>query len=147
MENAENILYLLDNCGEAVFDTLLVRRYRSKVTLCVKGIPVLNDVTRREVGPSGFDGIVKRVIDTGDGTPGVSLEHSSREFREAFESADLIVSKGQGNFETLHDTDRPILFLFMAKCPLVAGMLNAELNSFQIVCRNLRGETPVRDLK
>ncbi len=147
MENAENILYLLDNCGEAVFDTLLVRRYRSKVTLCVKGIPVLNDVTRREVGPSGFDGIVKRVIDTGDGTPGISLEHSSREFREAFESADLIVSKGQGNFETLHDTDRPILFLFMAKCPLVAGMLNAELNSFQIVCRNLRGETPVRDLK
>ncbi len=146
-ERAENILYLLDNCGEAVFDTLLVRRYRSKITLCVKGEPVLNDVTRREVGPSGFDGIVRNVIDTGDCTPGISLEHSSPEFRKAFETADLIVSKGQGNFETLHETPRPAVFLFMAKCPLVAGMLNAELNSFQIVCRNLRGDSPVRSLK
>lgn len=147
LDRAENILYLLDNCGEAVFDTLLVKRYGVKITLCVKGVPILNDITRREVADSGFDGLVRRVIDTGDCTPGISMEHSSSEFRTAFETADLIVSKGQGNFETLNRSSRPILFLFMAKCKLVADSLGAELNSFQIICRNFRGESPNRDLK
>lgn len=147
INRAENILYLLDNCGEAVFDTLLVKHCGPKITLCVKGAPILNDVTRREVADSGFDGLVRRVIDTGDCTPGISMEHSSSEFREAFETADLIISKGQGNFETLNRSSRPILFLFMAKCRLVADSLGAELNSFQIICRNFRGESPNRDLK
>lgn len=147
LDRAENILYLLDNCGEAVFDTLLVKRYGPKITLCVKGAPILNDVTRREVADSGFEGIVHRVIDTGDCTPGVTMEYSSPEFLKAFETADLVVSKGQGNFETLNHTGKPILFLFMAKCKLVADLLGAELNSFQIVCRNFRGESPNRDLK
>lgn len=137
MDSAQNILYLLDNCGEAVFDTLLVRKYRSKITLSVKGVPILNDVTRREVLDSGFGGIVKRIVDTGDCTPGVSLEHSSPEFLDAFRRADLIVAKGQGNYESLNRTDKPVLFLFMAKCDLVADLLGAEKNSFQIICSNL----------
>ena len=137
MNRANSILYLLDNCGEAVFDTLLVKRYREKITVSVKGMPILNDVTRREVLDSGFGGIARRIIDTGDCTPGVSPEHSSPEFLEAFRNADLIVSKGQGNFESLNTTGKPILFLFMAKCDLVAGLLGVPKNSFQILCRNL----------
>ncbi len=138
MDRAENILYLLDNCGEAVFDTLLVKKYREKITLSVKGMPILNDVTRREVLDSGFGGIVKKIVDTGDCTPGVSLKHSSPEFLEAFHNADLIVAKGQGNFESLNTTEKPIVFLFMAKCELVANLLGVQKNSFQILCRNLK---------
>ncbi len=147
LDKAENILYLLDNCGEAVFDTLLVKKYGHKITLCVKGAPILNDVTRREVADSGFEGLVSKIIDTGDYTPGITMEYSSPEFRREFENADLIVSKGQGNFETLNHIDKPILFLFMAKCRIVADLVNSELNSFQIICRNFRGESPNRDLK
>ena len=137
MNRAKNILYLLDNCGEAVFDTLLVKKYRGKITVSVKGAPILNDVTRREVLDSGFGGIVERIVDTGDCTPGVSLESSSPEFREAFHKADLIVSKGQGNFESLNTEEKPILFLFMAKCDLVAELLGVPKNSFQIICHKL----------
>lgn len=67
MEEAENILYIMDNCGEAVFDTLLVSLHQDKTTLAVRGKPILNDITRAEVEPSGFQNI--RVIDTGDFTP------------------------------------------------------------------------------
>ena len=137
MDRANSILYLLDNCGEAVFDTLLVKKYKNKITVSVKGSPILNDVTRREVLDSGFNGIAKRIVDTGDSTPGVFLEHSSPEFLEAFHSADLIVSKGQGNFESLNTIGKPIIFLFMAKCDLVANLLGVPKNSFQIICRNL----------
>lgn len=137
MNSAKRILYLLDNCGEAVFDSLLVKKYSGKITLSVKGLPILNDVTRRELKDSGFDGFPAKVVDTGDCTPGVSLKDSSEEFLQAYRECDLIVSKGQGNFETLIDTDKPAVFLFMAKCGIVAEYLKTEKNTFQIVCRNL----------
>lgn len=134
---AEKILYLLDNCGEAVFDSLLVRKYKDKITLSVKGKPILNDVTRRELKDSGFDGFPAKIVDTGDCTPGVSLKDSSEEFLQAYRECDLIISKGQGNFETLIGTEKPVIFLFMAKCSIVAEYLKTEKNTFQIVCRNL----------
>lgn len=134
---AGKILYLLDNCGEAVFDSLLVRKYQDKITLSVKGKPILNDVTRRELKDSGFDGFPAKIVDTGDCTPGVSLKDSSEEFLQAYRECDLIVSKGQGNFETLIGTEKPVIFLFMAKCNIVAEYLKTEKNTFQIVCWNL----------
>ena len=137
IDRAGKILYLLDNCGEAVFDSLLVRKYQKKITLSVKGKPILNDVTRRELKDSGFDGFPAKIVDTGDCTPGVSLKDSSEEFLQAYRECDLIVSKGQGNFETLIGTEKPVVFLFMAKCGIVADYLKTEKNTFQIVCRNL----------
>lgn len=131
-EKAENILYILDNCGEAVFDRLLLERFGDRTTLCVRGFPVLNDVTRNELEMSGLCGVTKRIIDTGDYTPGITMELSSAEFRQAYEEADLIIAKGQGNFETLSDRNRPIVFLFMAKCPTVCAHIGAELNSLQV---------------
>mgnify|MGYP002563827491 CR=1 FL=1 len=132
IDRAENILYLLDNCGEAVFDTLLVSLHQEKITLAVRGKPILNDITRAEVEPSGFQNI--RVIDTGDFTPGISLTASSEEFMGAYRSADLIIAKGQGNFETLcDDSDRPVFFLFRAKCPVVIRKLGGvKQGSYQL---------------
>ncbi len=137
MAKAKDILYIGDNCGEIVFDRLLIEPFRKKITLAVRGKPILNDVTRREASMSGLDGIVD-IIDTGDALPGVVLENCSQEFKRHFKKADLIISKGQGNFETMLETDRPIFFLFKAKCSVITRLLNSELGSLQVIGENIR---------
>lgn len=137
LDAAESIFYMLDNCGEAVIDRLLIERYADKITLGVRGYPILNDVTRREAKLSGISG-VRRIVDTGDRAPGVSLRNSSAELLDAMRSADLVVSKGQGNFESLDEGyDRPVFFLLRAKCPVVAKRLDCQLGSIRIIGRNL----------
>lgn len=132
MDNARKIFYIADNCGEAVFDRLLIELYSDKITLGVRGEPILNDITPREVAHSGLDFVP--LIHTGDMTPGVSLRHSSPEFIAEMRNSDLIISKGQGNFESLNDYDRPICFLFRVKCGVIADMVGVEgLGSLQII--------------
>ena len=137
IRRAKRILYLLDNCGEAFLDRLLLERFRDNVTLGVRGRPILNDVTRRELADSGLDGFP--VIDTGDAAPGVSLRNSSPEFLRAMENAELIIAKGQGNFESIEGgfTAAPIYFLFRAKCDVIRRHLGVEADSLQIIGRNL----------
>ncbi len=136
MRSAKKILYLADNCGEAVLDRLLIEHLREKIILAVKGAPILNDMTRREAAMSGYEDICE-IIDTGDSTPGVWLEYSSENFRKIFSEADLIVSKGQGNYETLSDCGRPIFFLLKAKCAVVASHLKTEIGSLNIIPHNI----------
>ena len=120
VESAESILYLADNAGEIVFDRLLIEQLPlEKVTLVVRGHPIINDVTMVDARSTGLTDLVT-VIDNGSDAPGTVLDDCSRMFRDKFESADLIVSKGQGNFETLSDTSANIYFLFQVKCSLVA---------------------------
>lgn len=139
MEKAENILYITDNCGEAVFDTLLMENYKDKITCAVRGRPTLNDVTMLEAVPSGLDKVCRKLIDTGDNTPGIDLRRSSQEFLEAYSQADLIIAKGQGNYETLcEEKVQSIFFLLRAKCPVVVKRLgNVELGSCCIRYVNL----------
>lgn len=137
MDRAKNILYILDNCGEAVLDNLLLEGIREKVTIAVRGFPIFNDITRREIEASGLGGY--RCVDTGDSTPGISMCDSSDDFRAAVEASDLIIAKGQGNYETLESFQRPIFFLFRAKCPVVRKFIGgAAENSIQIIGKNLR---------
>ncbi len=120
-ENAERILYLADNAGEIVFDRLLLNFLPiEKVTLAVRGKPVLNDALREDAALAGFEGLIP-VIDNGSDAPGTALEDCSEEFRAHFDQADLIISKGQGNYETLSSVHAPIFFLFTVKCPIVAA--------------------------
>lgn len=120
-EQAERILYLADNAGEIVFDRLLLNFLpMEKVTLAVRGRPILNDALREDAEFAGFTGLVP-VIDNGSDAPGTVLEDCSEEFREAFDRADLIISKGQGNYETLSSVQAPVFFLFTVKCPVVAA--------------------------
>ena len=136
MMTAQHILYLCDNCGEAVIDRLLIRPYRHKITIAVRGGAILNDVTRREATQSGLDTLAP-LIDSGDRTPGTVLKFTGKDFQAAFQAADLIISKGQGNYETLSDTDRPICFLLRVKCPEVAKYLDcASLGSLYVIPRN-----------
>lgn len=139
MDEADSILWIFDNCGEAVFDRLLMEPYRDKLTLAVRGKPAFNDVTRAELAESGFppDFAAGGVVSNEDGIPGVVDATCGEEFREAFASADLIVAKGQANFETMHErTDKPIAFLFLAKCRVVCSAVGAEPKNIQVHLQN-----------
>ncbi len=125
LPGAQDILYLLDNCGEIAFDRLLIEELASRgknVTAVVKGSPVLNDVTREDAEQVGL-GSVCRVIDNGSDAIGTIIEWTSPTFREAFDRTDLVISKGQGNFETLTGTEKRTFFLFQSKCDLVSKEL------------------------
>ena len=132
--DAKSIMYILDNCGEAVFDRIFMQPHQDKVTYATRGGFTLNDITRAELKESGFENC--KVLDSGNNIPGTILEYCCADFRKAFDSADLIIAKGQGNFETLESTEKPIAFLFMAKCTTVCGKLGARQNSVQVKLMN-----------
>ncbi len=116
---AKDILYITDNAGEIVFDRLLIERLSpARVTVAVRGYPALNDALENDARTAGIDRIA-RIINNGTDIPGTVLENCGEEFRAAFASADLIISKGQGNYETLSDTAGNIFFLFCVKCPVI----------------------------
>jgi uncharacterized protein with ATP-grasp and redox domains len=124
---AEKILYLADNAGEIVFDRLLIEQLPiEKVTVVVKGEPVINDATMEDAELAGLTKIVE-VIDNGSDGPGTILETCSKTFRGRFENADLIIAKGQGNYETLSDADKKVFFILKAKCPVIARDLDCEV--------------------
>ncbi len=129
ISKAKDILYLGDNAGEIVFDKFLIWQIGAdKITFVVKGSPILNDATMEDAKAAGITNIV-RVIDNGDDAPGTILESCSKEFRDRFEKADLIISKGQGNYETLNDVDKNIFFILKAKCHVVAEQLDCEIGT------------------
>ena len=139
MDEAKSILWIFDNCGEAVFDRLLMEPYREKITLAVRGKPAFNDLTRVELAESGYtaDFAAGGVVSNDDGVPGVVDATCGEEFRVAFSSADLIIAKGQANFETMSERmDKPIAFLFLAKCPVVCRTVGAEQHTIQVLLYN-----------
>ncbi|OQY06655.1 MAG: hypothetical protein B6I25_03420 [Planctomycetales bacterium 4572_13] len=126
-ECARNILYLSDNAGEIVFDRLLLEQLPTeKITVAVKGQPIINDATMADAEFIGLTKIVE-VIDNGSDAPGTILETCSQRFRDRFENADLIIAKGQGNYETLSDSDKNIFFILKAKCPVIAEHIGCEI--------------------
>jgi uncharacterized protein with ATP-grasp and redox domains len=124
---ARDILYLADNAGEIVIDRLLIEELgAARVTLVVRGRPVLNDATMDDARAAGLPEMVK-VISNGSDAPGTILDDCSAEFRARFREADLIVVKGQGNFETLSAVDANTVFLFKVKCPVIARHIGVPL--------------------
>ena len=123
---ARSILYLCDNAGEIVFDRVLLEILRDmgkEVIAAVKGSPVINDATLDDARAVGLHECAT-VIDNGNDGIGTLLEACSMQFMDAYRSADLIISKGQANYETLvQENDDRIFFLFKVKCPVVAAFL------------------------
>ena len=120
VREAKRILYIGDNAGEIVFDRLLLEEMPAeKLTFAVRGANILNDATVEDAAETGVSQQV-RTIDTGSDVPGIVLSECSEVFRRCFEKADLVIAKGQGNFETLSETEKPIWFLFKVKCPVVS---------------------------
>jgi uncharacterized protein with ATP-grasp and redox domains len=147
--DAKSILYLADNAGEIMFDRLLIELLPyEKVTLAVRGGPVLNDATYIDALYAGLDKICE-VIDNGSDIPGTAIEYCSPDFQKRFWAADMIISKGQGNFETLIGIKRPVYYLFIAKCPLVAQRAGCSVNTpvFSTFYKNSRsGEVNVSNI-
>jgi hypothetical protein len=136
---AKTILYLGDNAGEIVFDKLFIETMmHPNLWFAVRGSPVINDATMEDARYVGMDEVA-HVIPNGYDAPSTLLEHCSAEFRELFDRADLIISKGQGNLEGLLDnqTEREIYFLLMVKCDVVADVLGVPKGSFVVCNRRL----------
>lgn len=137
IRSAKQVFYMLDNCGEAVLDRLVLENIPGKVIVGVRGKPALNDVTRTEAAESGITGW--EMVDTGVGAPGILLKKAPEEFLEAIKKSDLVITKGQGNFESLEGrfTEKPLYFLLRVKCKVIARFLNVEMGSIQIIGRNI----------
>jgi uncharacterized protein with ATP-grasp and redox domains len=121
MEKGAKVLYLADNSGEIVYDSLLVevlREYGCKVTVAVKSGAIINDALLADARMCGLDSIAV-ILENGTNCPGTPLALCSDELKQTFNDADLILSKGQGNFETLSEVDAEIFFLLTIKCSVV----------------------------
>lgn len=124
VKDAEDILYLCDNAGEAVFDRMLIETMGKNVTFVVKAAPVINDATRRDAERAGIDRVAA-IIDNGSPGVGTQLHKCSESFLERFASADLIISKGMANYESLTELADPrLFFLLKAKCAAVSRLLS-----------------------
>jgi len=129
LSNAKKLVYLTDNCGEIVMDKLLIREIKKKypdlkVTVLVRGEEVINDATMEDAIQVGMNEIAE-VIPNGSDIAGTWLEEISEEAKAVIDKADVIISKGQGNFETLRKCGKNIYYIFLCKCDLFA-------NTFQV---------------
>jgi hypothetical protein len=119
--NARNILFLADNAGEIVFDRVLIEQLPpGRVTVAVRGGPIINDATIVDAHATGIHDVAE-IIDNGSDAPGTILKDCSRMFRKRFEEADVVIAKGQGNFETLSSEPTNLFFLFKVKCEVVSA--------------------------
>jgi uncharacterized protein with ATP-grasp and redox domains len=128
----DNVVYLADNCGEIIFDTLLfeeITKLGGKITLVVRGAPILNDVTMTELKELSIDKMVDRVLTTGSNAIGVCLKEAPPELVDALRGASLIISKGMANYETMSEYDfKPIAYLLKTKCNTVAESMGLSKN-------------------
>lgn len=121
----KTLLYVCDNCGEIVWDALLIEELQKyvSVTAAVRGSAVVNDATLEDAQTAGLPELC-RVITTGSDVPGAPDSMVSDEFRQFFLSSDLVLAKGQGNFETIQPAKRKVLHLFMVKCPVIEKLVH-----------------------
>lgn len=131
----QRVLYLTDNAGEIYFDIPLydyIKQYCRRIVLVVKGGPALNDLTRAELQSAKLEDRFDTVADTGTDGAGIDWDNVSEEFIDLVKSADLIVSKGMANFETLYtkSISAPSFYLFKVKCEPIQNYIQAPVNSF-----------------
>jgi hypothetical protein len=137
LRNSSSLLYLADNAGEIVFDMLLIELIREEypgieITVAVRNSPIINDATMKDAEEIGLTSLV-RVISSGSDTAGTLMEMCTPEFRELFYSADTVIGKGQGNFETLSDIDRKVFLLFKTKCNAIARYTKSRIGDIMLI--------------
>jgi uncharacterized protein with ATP-grasp and redox domains len=128
LATADRVLYLADNAGETVFDRVLIETLGRPVTYAVKGGPVLNDATMDDAVAAGLDQVAE-VVSTGSDAPGTVLRLCSAEFRRRYDEAQMIVAKGQANYETLSGEGDRLFFLLQTKCHVIAEDVGAPQGS------------------
>lgn len=131
LAKSETLLILGDNAGEAVFDRVFIESLPEniKVTYAVRHASIINDATIEDAITAGVDKSAA-VISSGCKTPGIILSESSDEFIDIFSNADIVISKGQGNYEGLDGFNRKVFFLLKAKCSMIAKRFNVPVMSY-----------------
>lgn len=138
LSRAKHVLIIGDNAGEILFDKLLAKNLKAfkpglLVTYAVRHRPILNDVTLEDASDVGMDQVAD-VISSGSLAPGTCLDETSLTFNHIFNTADLVISKGQGNYETLNGVKmESLFFIFRVKCKQVADVMNAPLHSLVLL--------------
>ncbi|MEA2072671.1 MAG: ARMT1-like domain-containing protein [Campylobacterota bacterium] len=136
--NATNILVIGDNVGEHIFDYLFIETLKelhpnANYSYMVRGNPIINDVTMKEAKEAGFDKLCN-LVDSGVNTPGFTYTRANKYSQELFDSADVVISKGMGNYECMSDSHRGnIFFLLKVKCNVVASSLGKNVGD--IICK------------
>jgi uncharacterized protein with ATP-grasp and redox domains len=127
--NANHVLVIGDNTGETIFDKVLIEAlHEMNVTYVVRSEPIINDVTMLDAIASELNKVAS-LISSGCNAPGLILEECSDDFMKLYKEADVIISKGQGNYEALSE-EKEVFFLLKAKCPMIAGRLNVNINNY-----------------
>ncbi len=138
LSQAKTLLYIGDNVGEHIFDYLAIETLQElypalHVSYMVRGNPIINDVTMLEAKEAGFDRLCN-LVDSGVNTPGFVYSRATKEAQELFDSADIVITKGMGNYECLSPSPRTdLLYLLKVKCNVVASSLGRELGD--IICK------------
>lgn len=126
---ARRLVYIADNCGEIVMDRVLMTALHGlnpslSVTAVVKGAPIVNDATREDAEQIGLLKVAQAVVDTGCGIAGCPEGRLSAECLGVLDGADVLIAKGQANYETLCGCGRNIFYIFMCKCQLFMDRFN-----------------------
>ena len=130
LKTAKKVLVLADNSGETYFDTLLLSALGDvDITYAVRDYPSINDATVEIAERSGI-GKYARIISSGSTAPGTVLDEATAEFREIFDTADVVISKGQGNYEALDDAGREIFYLFKVKCSVISSHFGVKMGEY-----------------
>ncbi len=133
VKKAKKILYVGDNTGEIVFDKLFLEQLPiEKITYAVRGEPILNDVLMEDAETIGLTEMLPVISNGSAPLPGTALEQCSEEFRKLFFDVDLVISKGQGNYETMSSIEQNIIFLLMIKCPVIGRDIGHKAGSFVV---------------
>ena len=140
LSNAASVLVIGDNVGEHIFDYVFIQTLQelypnAVVSYMVRGVPIINDVTLKEAKEAGFDKLCN-LVDSGVNTPGFDYTRATDAAKELYDSADVVISKGMGNFESLSPTHREdVYFLLKVKCNVVANFLGKEVGD--IICKRV----------
>jgi uncharacterized protein with ATP-grasp and redox domains len=134
LDKVSNVLFLGDNAGECVFDRILIEEIKKPVTYVVRGVPIINDATYEDAVQAGIDRVAT-IISSGTDAPGTILETCNPEFKKIYKNSEVIISKGQGNYEALSKEKRPIFFLLKIKCNVVADDIG--VNTGDIVLKGI----------
>jgi uncharacterized protein with ATP-grasp and redox domains len=146
LKEAEMILYIGDNAGETVFDRVLIEEINGNVYYAVRGEPIINDVTFKDAIDSGI-AEVAGIIPSGSDAPGTILKRCNQKFLGLFYKSDIIISKGQGNYETLSEVDKDVYFLLMVKCPVIARDIGVKEQSIIMLKHSMEREKSKRLIK
>lgn len=137
LASARSILVVCDNAGEVVFDRVMLETVatlypRAEIVAAVRSAPIINDAIIADALAAGLDRVAK-VMSTGCALPGVDMDEVSQEFQDIYTSADVVIAKGQGNYETMNELSRTIFFILTVKCHVVAAHIGAPQGSSVLI--------------